>query len=144
EPSARPAIDLLIREAKAASALNHPNIVTVYEILDTGTELAMVMEAVEGTPLRALMGLPMDLDKVLRLGQQMAEALSAAHGHGVVHRDVKPENVVVRGDGYVKLLDFGMAKRSSVDEAASGSPTLEGTLRYMSPEQAAAGDVGPA
>ena len=91
------------------------------------------MELVEGASLRELCGSAQPVDSVIRTGQQIANALAEAHVHGIVHRDVKPENIMVRGDGYVKVLDFGLARQMAVETAGSGLPA--GTLRYMSPEQ---------
>lgn len=133
----------LIWEAKAASALNHPNIVTVHEIIDTGFGLAIVMEAVSGVPLRKLTGQSMPVSEVLKIGRQVAEALAAAHHHGIVHRDIKPENIMVREDGYVKLLDFGLARKTDGAQSTSGLIPA-GTLRYMSPEQARGEKAGRA
>ncbi len=130
-----------LREARAASALNHPNIVTVHEVVDGGTSSSpvIVMELVEGAPLRQLCGQPLPEQQVRRIGGQIALALGEAHSRGIVHRDLKPENVMVRPDGYVKVLDFGLA-RTWVPAAGSGNVSSTaglpvGTLRYMSPEQ---------
>lgn len=135
-----------IREAKAASALNHPNIVTVYEVLRTEHGTAIVMELVAGEALRALCVQSQPQERVLRIGEQMAEALAAASAANIVHRDIKPENVILRPDGYVKILDFGLARR--LDAQTISHPGLPaGSYRYMSPEQtrgekvAAASDV---
>ncbi|MCL6546159.1 MAG: serine/threonine protein kinase, partial [Bryobacteraceae bacterium] len=141
-----------IQEAKAASALNHPNIVTIYDIDECEGVLFIAMEYVEGKTLHELIqegGLP--LSQCLDLAIQIAGALSKAHSAGIVHRDLKPSNVMVTGEGLVKVLDFGLAKltdapHGSADGADGGSTaTLEwrteqglvlGTLPYMSPEQA--------
>ena len=129
-----------IREAKAASALNHPNIVTVYEVLRTEYGTAIVMELVAGESLRSLCGQAQPVDKVLRIGEQMAEALAAASAANIVHRDIKPENVMVRQDGYIKILDFGLAQR--LDTTTISHPGLPaGSYRYMSPEQTRGQDV---
>jgi Tol biopolymer transport system component/serine/threonine protein kinase len=122
-----------VSEAKAASALNHPNIVTVHEVLHDHDSLVMVMELVEGQSVRELCRAPAPLETLVNVGRQTALALAAAHAHGIIHRDVKPENIMVRTDGYVKLLDFGLARRIALDESTEGLPV--GTLRYMSPEQ---------
>jgi Tol biopolymer transport system component len=144
------------REALAASALNHPNIVTVYDIGQTGDgRRFFATEFVDGATLRAHMKEHrLKLGEVLDLVAQAAAALVEAHGQGIVHRDVKPENVMVRRDGYVKVLDFGLAKltggpaANSVDtEAATralaptGAGTVLGTVSYMSPEQARGEEV---
>lgn len=127
-----------VREARTASGLNHPNIVTVHEVIRTGSAFAIVMEFVDGVPLRKRCGTAMPRPELLHIGEQIAQALAAAHGAGVVHRDIKPENVIVRPDGHVKVLDFGLARwtdgrdRTAVQTASSIIPA--GTLRYMSPE----------
>jgi serine/threonine protein kinase len=130
------AVERFVREAKAASALNHPNIVTVYEVIQSEAVVAIAMELVEGTTLRRLCRNPLPVDQVIHLGQQMADALAAAHIHGIVHRDVKPENIMVRRDGYVKVLDFGLARQISADTCSAPGGLPVGTLQYMSPEQA--------
>ncbi|HEX7312701.1 MAG TPA: protein kinase [Pyrinomonadaceae bacterium] len=144
------------REALAASALNHPNIVTVYDIGQTEDgRRFFATEFVEGATLRAhLKEQRVKLGEALDIVAQIAAALVEAHGQGIVHRDVKPENVMVRRDGYVKVLDFGLAKltggpaASSVDtEAATralgptGAGTILGTVSYMSPEQSRGEEV---
>ena len=136
------------QEARAASALNHPNIVTIYDVGGTGTLRYMAMELIEGSTLRQLIVhdlLP--LTQSLQLAAQIARALAKAHDAGIVHRDLKPENVMVTRDGYVKILDFGLAKRTlpADPEARTGlftTPGLTthpgmvlGTVGYMSPEQ---------
>jgi eukaryotic-like serine/threonine-protein kinase len=127
------AMERLIREARAASALNHPHIVTVYEVVRSGDSIAIAMELVEGNPLRSYCGKPQPVAQVIRWGRQMAQALAAAHARNIVHRDIKPDNVMVRADGYVKLLDFGLAHQLAAEEQ-----NLAGTLNYMAPEQARA------
>ena len=134
----------LTREARAASALNHPNIVTVHEVIQYEQTPVLVMEVVEGTALRAVIQSPQSIDRVVHLGRQIAQALAAAHAHGIVHRDIKPENVMVRSDGYVKVLDFGLARRVTSQSMASNDGLLVGTLRYMSPEQARGEPLFPA
>jgi serine/threonine protein kinase len=139
------------REARAASALNHPNILTIYDFGQDANRHYIASEYVEGQTLRDLLNegnlTPM---QALDVAAQVASALAAAHQAGIVHRDIKPENVMLRPDGYVKVLDFGLAKltevRSSTDDAAtlaSGDSGFEtrtgmvlGTVSYMSPEQA--------
>jgi Tol biopolymer transport system component len=137
-------------EARATSALNHPNIVTIYEIIESEVGHAIVMELVDGRTLRDLMNEPLSLDSLVNCGRQIAQALAAAHHAGVVHRDIKPENIMVRGDGYVKILDFGLARLSPWKIAAVSQPRLLvetnpseliGTVAYMSPEQARGDDV---
>jgi Tol biopolymer transport system component len=128
-----------IREAKTASALNHPNIVTIYEVIRSESTVAIAMELVEGTPLRQLCGAPLPTRQQVHIARQIADALQAAHAAGVAHRDLKPENVMFRPDGHVKVLDFGLARRFA---GGDGNPTgtsvssvFAGTWRYMSPEQ---------
>jgi serine/threonine protein kinase len=138
------------REARIASALNHPNILTIYEIGSEGEALFIATEFIKGLTLRQrLADGPIEPAEALNIAIQMASALDAAHSAGIVHRDIKPENVMLRPDGIVKVLDFGLAK--SVEDAPAPSdyssmPTrdsyetspgaLIGTFRYMSPEQA--------
>ena len=141
------------REARAASALNHPNIVTIYEIGQSNTTHFIATEFVEGKTLRQLINeKPFTLAETLNVTMQVAEALSGAHAAGIVHRDVKPENIMMRPDGYVKILDFGLAKLTEQQamDADLEMPTLlqtnpglvMGTVQYMSPEQARAKNVG--
>ena len=134
----------LMREARSLSALNHPNIVTVHEVIQSASGLAIVMELVEGVSLRSLCGKPLAEDRVVELGQQTAQALAAAHTYGIVHGDIKPENILVRPDGYVKVLDFGLARQIAADDHASAYGLTMGTLRYMSPEQVRAEPLTPA
>src|SRR5687768_11859524 len=140
------------QEAQAASALNHPNILTIHEIGQEGSLHFIATEYVEGKTLReALSGTRMSLGQVLDIAAQVASALAAAHQAGIIHRDIKPENIMVRTDGYVKVLDFGLAKLSDPKTAHSAAPTLVkvetepgvvmGTFSYMSPEQARGLDV---
>jgi predicted ATPase/serine/threonine protein kinase len=130
------------QEARAASSLNHPNIVTIYEIGDVLERRFLAMEFVEGQSLAAMVGRPVDVSSLARLGGQLARALSVAHAAGIVHRDIKPENVIVREDGYVKLLDFGLARLApspavaGTHHSGTGPRLILGTPRYMSPEQA--------
>lgn len=141
-----------LREARAASALNHPNIVTIHDVGETPSgDHFIVQELVEGRTLRSLLEEPLPLPRAIDIGSQVARALAAAHAAGIVHRDVKPENVMVRTDGYVKVLDFGLARITDAG-AVSGSThtnqntaplTLLGTTAYMSPEAANAATAGP-
>src|SRR5216110_274239 len=99
------------QEAYAASALNHPNILTIYEMGDEGGRHFIATEFIDGQTLRThLSGAPMDLSEVLNVAIQIAGALEEAHAAGIVHRDIKPENVMIRRNGHVKVLDFGLAK----------------------------------
>ncbi|MBX3278542.1 MAG: protein kinase [Acidobacteria bacterium] len=145
-----------LREARAASAVNHPNIATIYEIDEVerdGTLVAFIaMEYIGGRPLRDAVG-SLELDRALELMQQIAEALAAAHNHGIVHRDIKPANILIDAEGRPKILDFGIAKYSppllkEATEALNRTETLFttpgaiiGTFNYMSPEQASGGEV---
>jgi len=128
------------REARAASALSHPNIVTIYDIGETGETRYIAAEFVEGMTLRDRLALgPTKLEEALGIAIQCARALDAAHQAGIVHRDIKPENIMVRRDGVVKLVDFGLARsREAGPEFLNATKTGEvfGTPRYMSPEQA--------
>jgi len=143
------------REARAVVGLNHPNILTVYEIGEHHSTHYIASELIEGETLRQrLMRGPMQLSDAIDVAIQVTNALTAAHETGIVHRDIKPENIMLRRDGYVKVLDFGIAKlaESAFAKAAAdgaGSMTLVetnlgsilGTVRYMSPEQACGGQV---
>jgi eukaryotic-like serine/threonine-protein kinase len=131
-----------LREARAASALNHPNIVTVYEVVRHNETSVIAMEFIEGASLRGLT--PVAPSQVVRIGLQVAQALSAAHAAGIVHRDIKPENIMVRPDGYVKVLDFGLARRMSGATMTLSTGIVLGTLRYVSPEQTRGESAGSA
>ena len=138
------------REARAVSALNHPNIVTLHEVGASDSGPYLVLEKIDGRSLRELLGDgPMPVRRILSLATQIAEGLAKAHAAGIVHRDLKPDNVMVTGDGFAKILDFGLAKlvypelgggatevaTTLAGDTASG--VILGTLGYLSPEQAA-------
>ena len=130
-------------EARAASALNHPNILTVYDVGMEGGAPYIVTELVGGEPLKAIIARgPIPLKKTLNLAVQVAAGLAAAHQAGIVHRDINPANIMVTGQGLVKILDFGLAKSVSREAAATGAEPgstapgfIVGTATYMSPEQ---------
>lgn len=128
-----------LREAQSVSALNHPNIVTLFEVLDGPSGPVLAMELVEGVALRNRCAVPMPEGEVIRIGVQIAQALAAAHEKGFVHRDLKPENIMLRPDGYVKVLDFGLVRRAEFSAHSTNTSSTAGlpvgTLRYMSPEQ---------
>ncbi|MEN3330180.1 MAG: eukaryotic-like serine/threonine-protein kinase [Acidobacteriota bacterium] len=129
------------REARALSSLNHPNLVTIYEVGEANGFHFIAMELVEGKTLSSLRD-KLSLKELLAIVAQVAEALGAAHQSGIIHRDVKPDNVMVRPDGYAKVLDFGLVKLAEVELTPGTAAQTQlgmamGTLAYMSPEQAA-------
>ena len=127
-------IERFEREAKAAAALNHPNIVTIYDIIETQEQICIVMEYIEGESLREKINKSeLDLDKVLDITKHICEGLFKAHQAHIVHRDIKPENILIDNDGRVKILDFGLAKLKGVSKLTKETSTL-GTIHYMSPE----------
>ncbi len=141
-------LERFTREARAASQLNHPNICTIHDIDDNDGHPFIVMEKLEGESLKQrIHGKALDLDDLLDIAVQMADALAASHAKGIVHRDIKPANIFLTPNGQVKILDFGLAKLakdqsvgtttdSSVEESLTQVGVIPGTAVYMSPEQA--------
>ena len=124
-----------IREARAASALNHPNITTIHEIDDWHGQDFICMEYVEGQTVKEKVKLsPLPIDKALDIAAQTAAALHEAHDHDIIHRDVKSNNIMVSEKGQVKVMDFGLAKRKGTGTVTKVGTTM-GTIAYMSPEQ---------
>jgi len=141
------------QESMAAAGLNHPHIAHVYEIGQAGEVHFIAMEYIDGSTLRERINQGMKLPEILEIAGQASSALVAAHGAGIIHRDIKPENIMVRRDGYITLLDFGLAKLSepkgmTTDPDAptkalinTTAGTVIGTANYMSPEQAKGTDL---
>jgi predicted ATPase len=144
------AVSRFEKEARAACALNHPNIVTIYELGEINGTHYIAMELVDGETIREMLASgPIPFRKAVAIASQIGDALARAHEAGIVHRDLKPENLMVTGDGTCKVLDFGLAKFRRLDHALSSNAstaitehgTVMGTVGYMSPEQATGGDM---
>ncbi len=128
-----------LQEARAASALNHPNLCTIHDVAEYNGHMYIVMEHIDGETLRDKKE-KLTISQILEIGAQMADGLAAAHAKGIVHRDIKTENVMVRKDGIVQIMDFGLAKLRGVSRLTKEGSTL-GTVGYMSPEQALGQDA---
>ncbi|OVE78763.1 hypothetical protein BVY01_04465 [bacterium I07] len=136
------AVERFKREAKAAAALNHPNIVTIYEIGEYGGQIYIAMEHVDGHSLREEIEKgPIEVEQVVDITKQICEGLDKAHKADIIHRDIKPENILIDNDGRVRILDFGLARMKGVSKLTKESSTL-GTVKYMSPEQLRGEEVG--
>jgi hypothetical protein len=133
-----------LREARAAGALQHPNIITIYDLGESDGQLFIALELVDGRDLSALIALgePLALERKLDIVIEVLQGLSYAHERGVIHRDIKPSNVRIASDGSIKLMDFGIARLQSAD--ATGSGAIVGTPTYMAPEQITNGAITPA
>lgn len=138
-PSTGPAAEMFLQEAKAIARLNHPNIVTLYDIGGSKGRYYLVMEYVEGYNLEMMQKqhkfAKVPADMVIDIGIQICAALECAHRQGIVHRDVKPANVLLNGEGAIKLMDFGIARIQKSGEQSGAGGSLLGSMLYMAPEQ---------
>src|SRR5271167_4570096 len=148
----RKALDRFIWEARAASQLNHPGICTIHDIEELNGHPFIVMEKLEGVSLKdRMLGKPMELEEILDIGIQVADALAACHAKGIIHRDIKPANIFITQSGQIKILDFGVAKlapglragAAALDDPLSVAGDIFGTAVYMSPEQARGEELDP-
>src|ERR1700693_404702 len=148
----RKSLDRFIREARAASQLNHPGICTIHDIDDNDGHPFIVMEKLEGISLKERMrGKSLEVDEVLDIGIQVADALAASHAKGIIHRDIKPANIFVAQSGQTKILDFGLAKsardesssEAALEDSLTAMGVIPGTAVYMSPEQARGEELDP-